>query len=145
MQSRRAFIKSSCTLCSAIVAGSFIATALNSCGTTMQIYKATVDNKLLNIPIASFKKKNKMLIVRSKELDFDILLIKVSESEYRALLMKCTHRENPLTANDKGLYCASHGSTFDLSGNVIKEPAIKPLKKFQTTISGNDIIINLNS
>ena len=145
MQSRRAFIKSSCAVCTSIVAAGFIATALNSCGTSLPIYRATNENNLLHIPLASFSGQTKMLLVRNRKLSFDILLIKVTETEYRSLLMKCTHQANPLTATDKGLYCASHGSSFDLLGNVLKEPAQKPLKKFNAAINGNFIEINLNS
>lgn len=145
MQSRRSFIKTSCYVCSEIAASGFITTALNSCGTSLPLYKATVDKNLLTVPVSSFIEQTKMLMVRSKDLDFDILLIKIAETEYRALFMKCTHRDNPLTATENGIYCPAHGSAFDLKGEVTKEPAIIPLKKFATTSDAYFITIYLKS
>jgi Rieske Fe-S protein len=86
-----------------------------------------------------------MVLVRNPKLEFDILLIRINENSYNALLMKCTHQDNALTANKSGLYCSAHGSTFDLEGNVTKEPALTPLKKFKTEVSNSSVTINLGS
>jgi Rieske Fe-S protein len=51
--------------------------------------------------------------------------------------MKCSHQDNSLTVTKTGLFCSSHGSTFDLEGNVTKEPALEPLKKFKTEINNS--------
>ena len=83
-----------------------------------------------------------MVIVRNKNMEYDILLIK-SGNTYTALQMKCTHQDNPLTVNSSGLFCASHGSVFDLNGNVTKEPALQPLKKYNTQINDSEIQIKL--
>jgi cytochrome b6-f complex iron-sulfur subunit len=56
--------------------------------------------------------------------------------------MKCTHQDNPLTVNSTGLYCTAHGSTFDLQGNVTKEPALHALKKYKTELNESSIVIN---
>jgi len=79
------------------------------------------------------------------KVPYDILLVKKSELEYNAIYMKCSHRENFVSATKTGLYCSEHGSTFDLDGNVTKEPALKPLKKFKTVLNNNSITIDLNS
>jgi Rieske Fe-S protein len=59
--------------------------------------------------------------------------------------MKCTHQDNPLTATQTGFFCSAHGSTFDLKGNVTKEPALRPLKKYTTEIKESSILINTKS
>lgn len=145
MQNRRSFIKSSCTICGALATAGFITTVLESCGTSIPLYKATIDNYLINVPLSSFKENHKMITVRNNKLKYDVLLIKLSETEFRALYMKCTHRDNQLIVNDKGLFCDAHGSSFDLEGNVNKEPAERPLKKFTTTVADNFVVIDLKS
>lgn len=84
-----------------------------------------------------------MVIVRTNELDFDVLLVK-EPAGYRALYMKCTHEVAFLAVTNSGLFCSMHGSTFNLKGDVTKEPALKPLTRFETTVTNQTIIINPN-
>lgn len=114
---------------------------LEACS-TLPMYKAKVQNGLLELPLTQFA-ENTSVIVRNSDLDFDILVLKEGTT-YRALYMKCTHEAAPLTATNKGLFCSMHGSSFDLNGQVTKEPATKPLAKFETTISNQSILINTN-
>lgn len=122
--------------------GGFVALSTLEACSTLPLYKSRVVNGLLDVPLASFA-QGQQLIVRSNDLDFDILLLK-EDTGYRALYMKCTHEAAPLTATPKGLYCSMHGSSFDLAGNVLKEPATKPLSRFETTLNNQSIIINPN-
>lgn len=123
------------------IAISVFASQLSGCK-TVAITNAQVENNMINIPVSTFADK-KIQIIRSATLNNDILLVKNSETQYTALLMRCTHRNNPLTASDSGLYCSAHGSRFDLEGNVTYEPATLPLKKFTTQLQNEYIIINL--
>ena len=144
MQSRREFIKSSCMACAGIVGLGIISTTLSSC-TKLPIYAATVDNSIISIPVTAFTEGQNMLILRNKQLEFDILLIKKPDTTYKALYMKCTHEASGLVANSSGIYCNLHGSSFDLDGNVLKEPALLPLKKFKVATSNNLISIDLKN
>lgn len=142
MQTRRKFIKKSCSGCFGVFAlGLGMSSVISSCGTAINIYKVNQDSNQLKIPIASFTPGQKMIIVRSAELQYDILLLKLDNADYRAIYMRCTHRDNPLTVNDKGMYCSEHGSAFDLQGNVTREPALQPLKKFKTAVDSENILI----
>jgi cytochrome b6-f complex iron-sulfur subunit len=143
MNNRRDFIKQSCTLCLSVIGLGAVATQLSSCA-PLPIYKSEMDKDLITVPLSSFTDNN-MLIVRNNKMDFDILLVKNADATYNALYMKCTHQDNPLTAGKNNLFCASHGSTFDLQGNVTQEPALASLKKFKTEISNSSILINVKS
>ena len=98
----------------------------------------------VNVPMSSFGESN-VLILRNDQMEFDVLLVKRSDSEVTALQMKCSHQDNSLTANKNGLFCSAHGSTFDLDGKVTKEPALNPLKKFKTEINNQNIIVYLKA
>ncbi|MFZ6010997.1 MAG: ubiquinol-cytochrome c reductase iron-sulfur subunit [Bacteroidota bacterium] len=143
MKTRREFLKNSCAAClgSAFLGLTF--TQLTSCS-PFPVYKTALTSKSVSIPVSSFAESN-LVIVRDMQVAYDILLVKKSESEYNAIYMKCSHQENPVTATKNGLFCSSHGSRFDLDGNVTKEPALEPLKKFKTSIDDNQITIDLNS
>jgi Rieske Fe-S protein len=58
--------------------------------------------------------------------------------------MQCSHQNQPLSATKTGLFCASHGSAFDLEGNVTVEPATDPLRKFKTEVNNATIKIYLS-
>lgn len=143
MKTRREFLKDTCTFC---LGGAFLTTAfsqLTSCS-PLPVYKTDLSKKIVNVPLSSFAESN-LLIVRDMQVPYDILLVKKSEQEYNAIYMKCSHQENPVSATTNGLYCSSHGSSFDLDGNVTKEPALAPLKKFKTQIIDNQVSIDLNT
>ena len=143
MKTRREFLKDTCTACLGTAFLGFTATQLSSCS-SLPIYKTSLSQKVVNVPLSNFAESN-LVIVRDIQIAFDILLVKKSETEYNAIYMKCSHRENPVTATKTGLFCSEHGSTFDLDGNVTKEPAPAPLKKFKTEINDQQLTIDLNS
>jgi len=136
---RRKFIKKSCVACMGLIGAGLL---LEGCATSLPLVKTTPKDRSLFIPISKFSGNSKMLIVRSSSLENDILLIK-NENEFKALYLKCTHEGVGLTATDKNIVCPSHGSTFDFMGNVLKEPALRPLQQFQTEISNENILIHL--
>lgn len=140
MGNRRDFIKQSCTICMSGLALGWLTTQLSSCA-VLPVIQAESTQGLITVLLSSFTEKNNSVIVRNSQLEFDILVMK-SENNYNALQMKCTHQDNPLTVNSTGLFCSAHGSTFDLQGNVTKEPALRPLKKYKTELNGLSLIIN---
>jgi Rieske Fe-S protein len=143
MKTRREFIKDACTTC---LSTTFIGVAfsqLTSCS-SLPIYKTSLAQKKVDVPVTEFVESN-LLIVRDMQVPFDILLVKKSDEEYRAIYMKCSHQENQVTATKTGLFCSSHGSRFDLDGNVLKEPALTPLKRYKTEVKDNIVSIDLNS
>ena len=144
MQNRRDFIKKSCTLCMSIAGLGVLSSQLSSCA-PLPIYKGEVSNGMIAVPVSSFTEKSNIVIVRNAQMEFDIAIVKNSASDYTALEMKCTHQANPLTATKMGLFCSAHGSSFDLKGNVTKEPASSPLKKYKTEISNTSVFINIKS
>jgi nitrite reductase/ring-hydroxylating ferredoxin subunit len=138
MNTRREFLKKTCAVC-AVFASAGVSSLLESCA-PLTVVNAKAGNDVLNVPVSRFGDKNQVL-VRSLALEFDILLIR-DNSNYTALLMKCTHEDQPLTFSGTVLNCASHGSRFDMNGNVVNPPAQRALQKFPTEVSDESIIIH---
>lgn len=143
MKTRREFIKDTCTAC---LGSSFLGLTLSQLAgcASFPVYKTNLSQQTVDIPLTSFSESN-LVVVRDMQMAYDVLLVKKSEQEYNAIYMKCSHRENPVSATKTGLYCSEHGSTFDFDGNVTKEPALEPLKKFKTILKENAITIDLKS
>jgi Rieske Fe-S protein len=139
---RREFIKSGCTACLLAAAG---VSLLEGCAASLPMIKvdgAERSDLVIN-PDSFLHNKDNMLVVRSKQLECDILLIKNADS-YKALYLKCTHEGVGLTPTANKIFCSAHGSVFDLDGKVVKEPALRPLRTFNTQFINNQIIIHLN-
>lgn len=135
---RREFIKGGCKACMAVMAGVSIASFLESCATGRIVKTEIKDNRIIVLK-SEFIPENKFVMVRASTLSYDIMLYKVSETQYNALLMQCTHYDNPVYANNREIFCPSHGSKFDFNGKVTQEPATTNLKSYKTEI-GNDAI-----
>lgn len=140
---RRLFIKQSCLSCAAIVTGGTLLSLMQSCA-SLPVYKVADKTAIIEVPKIKFLESN-VVMIRTPWLSNDILLVKKSETEYKALYMKCSHEDEILTATNTGLFCSAHGSAFDLDGSVQKEPATKPLRKFKTEIKQETITVLLKT
>lgn len=139
---RRAFLKQGCFACLAF-AGAGALLSLEACGSLPVVkVEPTEGARMVSLPLASIGPDG-LAIVRSRALRNDILVVRKAEGTYDALLMRCTHQDQPLTATRSGLHCASHGSTFDLKGNVLAAPAERPLTRYPVTLAADQLNISI--
>ncbi len=143
MNDRRRFIRDSCQACLGIAALSVIPFLFNSC-TPISLINLETDSDRIFVPLESFLPDENLKIIRSKELDYDILLVRRTNGENSALLMKCTHMDNILSANKNGLTCTMHGSRFSLKGEALNGPAVESLRTFKVLEESNQLIIYLS-
>ena len=143
---RRVFTRS-CLMC---MAGAW-APVLTSCQSTYYTAGLLETNGIsVQKSEFTFLKKNKpvwreYVIVRNDAMEFPIYVYRFSDSEYTALLMKCTHQGNELQASGDHLHCPAHGSEFDNKGVVAQGPAEKNLRTFKVTAEGQKIFIDLRA
>lgn len=130
--------------CAGVLGGTALLSMLNSCS-PLPVLKTSTKESTLMIPESSFAENQQVLIIKNSNMEFDILLVKKKDNTYNALYMQCTHESQPLSATKSGLFCPSHGSAFNLEGEVTVQPATRALKKFKTQIENNQIIIHLTT
>ena len=116
---------------------------LESCS-SLPIYKTTLQKNTMLVPAVQLLQVNPFLLVRENSLEYDVLIVKKNNG-YQAMYLQCTHENNPLMVGEKKITCAAHGSEFSLDGEVLKGPADKPLKHFETKIIDNNLVINIKS
>ncbi len=67
-----------------------------------------------------------------------ILVIRQNATTYRALSMLCTHAGCQVNPPSGGMiYCACHGTRFDMNGNVMGGPAPSPLTNYGVTYNAS--------
>lgn len=134
---RRQFIKSACVACAGMA---ITVPLLTGCSTSAQLVQASLSGDELQVPLTAFADNN-YVIVRSKQIEFDVFLKKETDGTYKALLMRCTHRNNPVQRTSTGFVCHEHGSRFNEQGVVLTEPAVRNLTALATTINQSHINI----
>lgn len=125
----------------AMALGSGVMTFLESCA-PLPVFRPDGEAAVLKVPKEKFL-KSPVVVVRVNWMPYDVLLVKKSESEYKAIYMRCSHEDQILVPSKNGLFCTAHGSTFDLDGNVTKEPALKNLTLYEVQLQNDWIEVNL--
>ena len=124
----------------------FIATCacglLAGCAGTKYL-TAPIEGDSLVVPAEAFLEK-KYIVVENDQLEYPICLYRFSETEYSALLMKCTHQGTELQVFGDRLQCPAHGSEFTNTGKVQNGPADRPLRTFKVTAIDQQIKIKLS-
>ena len=137
---RRDFLLTGCQACAALLVIPAI-TSLEGCASTKGL-AFTEEAGAVKMPLSSFAKQN-AVVVNPKSLMNGLLVVKEPAGDYKALLMKCTHKGQPLALNGQAIGCDAHGSQFDLEGNVTKGPAKSALKSYPVTVEGDQLKIDL--
>lgn len=143
---RKEFLKTCGYTCLGIVG---IGSLLQSCSTA-KLIETTSRNNLLTVPRTEFtevkkdkSKTRRHILVKTSELDFPIVVYRFSDSEFSALLLRCTHQGNELNVNGDLLTCPAHGSEFNNKGQIIQGPADKTLTAYNVSTDANNIYIHL--
>ncbi|MFV0249271.1 MAG: Rieske (2Fe-2S) protein [Tenacibaculum sp.] len=139
---RKDFIRNCGLIC---LGASSAGTLLSSCITTKSITAPIIGNRLV-IKKVNFIKSNKnidYLIVENQQLQYPICVFRLSDTNYKALYMRCTHRGSQLSAYGDKLVCSAHGSEFNNKGQVTQGPATQALKSFHMQIDEQNIYISL--
>jgi Rieske Fe-S protein len=137
---RRQFLRVTGAACAtagiALSAGS-----LTSCS-QLPIYKTTIVKNKILVPLSLFQQTN-LQLVKPDGYEYNIALQKETDGTFTALLLKCTHSDNQLSSTGNGFVCNLHGSRFNKEGLVLKGPAERSLRRLQTAVISDSIIIHL--
>lgn len=145
---RKDFIKACGYAC---VGGIGVATLLQGCG-TVKVLNGKIDGENMFVPLTDFETKNgsntyfkKYIVIQNERLQYPICVYRVSEKEYSALWMRCTHQGTELQVFGDKLQCPAHGSEFDSKGKVQSGPADVTLRTFPIVIEKNQLKISLKA
>ena len=67
---------------------------------------------------------------------FKVMVTRVSDTDFRALSMRCTHQNCSVDTRLSGgeIHCSCHGSNFGLDGSVLTPPATVALTSYPVTV-----------
>lgn len=72
------------------------------------------------------------------------LLVRVSETEWKAYSGICTHLNCTVQFKDAShqIWCACHNGLYDLNGKVLSGPPPRPLEEFTVRVRGDEVILS---
>lgn len=75
------------------------------------------------------------------------LLVRLSDTEWRAFSAVCTHLNCTVQYRDttQQIWCACHNGTYDLNGRVVSGPPPKPLDEYAVGVHSDEVIISRNA
>ncbi len=85
----------------------------------------------------------KFITVKPDNVAFPIVIYKVTETDYKALFLQCSHQGCELSPYETTMVCPCHGAEFNTKGEVTQGPAEDNLKTFITTHDTENIYIQL--
>lgn len=70
-----------------------------------------------------------------------IIIARISTVEFTALSRACTHEGTAVNYQpaQQNFLCPNHQSRFDKNGTPLNGPASSPLRKYNTTLTGNSL------
>jgi Rieske Fe-S protein len=73
-----------------------------------------------------------------------VLLIRLTQSEWRAFDAVCTHLGCIVQYDEsrRMIWCACHNGQYDLNGKVIAGPPPAPLKEYTVHLRGDQVVIS---
>ena len=143
--SRRGFLKSIITIWFSVLSLPFIYTIAKYIEPPSKKFKSksqSIENKSPEnvIPLDTLPEHSGRIISIEEE---PVLIIRKSGIDITAYSAACSHLNCLIgyRKNENDIICNCHGSTFTLDGIPTKGPAVKPLKKYTSTITEGKIII----
>ena len=128
----------------ALGSGVIMSAVLAACKTPLGVIKTSADNNMVTVPLSEFA-ADSFKLLRVKNYYYDLAVQKNADETFTVLVLMCTHASQPLTKTGNNYYCTAHGSQFDHEGHVTKGPAERNLVQLKTTISGNNLLIQLKT
>lgn len=143
---RNEFLKSCAFAC---LSGVALMSILQSCKTS-KILTVGISGSDILLDTKEFEiRKNdalsyrKYIVLQNDKLHFPICVYRISESEYTALNLQCSHQGAELQVFGDKLVCPAHGSEFNKQGAVENGPATKNLRTFPIQLDKNILKISL--
>jgi cytochrome b6-f complex iron-sulfur subunit len=73
-----------------------------------------------------------------------VILVRVGETEWRALSGVCTHLNCTVQyqQSNRQIWCACHNGLYNLNGQVVSGPPPRPLEQYAVHVRGDEVVIS---
>lgn len=103
---------------------------------------ADIRGNRLMIPAAEFA-KGRFVLVDAPRFQLPLYVYRHDDGGYSAVSTRCMHRGCQVEPGGDHLVCPCHGSEYTNSGEVLKGPTQRPLRRFPAVVDGDHVAIEL--
>lgn len=103
---------------------------------------STVTGNRLVVRMSEFG-KGPFALVDAPGLQLPLYLYRLDDGSFSAVSTRCMHRGCQVEPAAEHLVCPCHGSEYTNTGEILKGPTERPLRRMPVTISGDNILIEL--
>ncbi len=132
---RREFIG----VCASVAAAPLLA----ACASVL-VRQVPLTNGRVELPLSQYPELSEagsaLQILPNGETQPLIVLID-AEGKHTVVSSECTHRGCTVEAQRDRIVCPCHGSTYDRKGEVLRGPAQRALRRYQTQLTGDGVLV----
>lgn len=137
---RREFLgRVECLGAGAMAAG--LALPLGGCIGFHYVNTSVVGNRLV-VTLEDFG-TGRFALVDAPALALPLYLYRLDDGGFSAVSTRCMHRGCQVEPAAEHLVCPCHGSEYTNTGEVLKGPTQRPLRRLPVTVDGDRILIEL--
>jgi len=70
-----------------------------------------------------------------------LIVLVDADGRHTVVSSECTHRGCTVEAQSDRIVCPCHGSTYDRRGEVLRGPAQRALRRYQTQLTGEGVLV----
>lgn len=82
-------------------------------------------------------------LVDAPGLQLPLYLYRLEDGSFSAVSTRCMHRGCQVEPAAEHLVCPCHGSEYSNTGEILKGPTLRPLRRMPVSVVGNNIVIEL--
>ncbi|HZY10472.1 MAG TPA: Rieske (2Fe-2S) protein [Bacteroidota bacterium] len=143
-KSRRGFLSKISFVIMGSIPGLFFSNGCSITGLTTYHYRSNDGEILLPLsqhPELNIKEGGVQIDVEDSSVS--IVVVRLPENNFIALSPICSHLGCTVRKEGSFFRCPCHGSTYSLTGNVVRGPAEQALKMYRTEYKNNSVLIYL--
>jgi len=86
---------------------------------------------------------SRFALVDAPGLQLPLYLYRLDDGGFSAVSTRCMHRGCQVEPAAEHLVCPCHGSEYTNTGEVLKGPTLRPLRRIPVTVVGESIVIEI--
>jgi Rieske Fe-S protein len=126
-------------LCACVAAGS----VFGACASVL-VRQVPVANGRVELPLVQYPELSQAgaaLQIMPEGQTQPLIVIVDANGQHSVVSSECTHKGCTVEVQGERIVCPCHGSTYDRRGDVLKGPAQRSLRRYQSRLTNDGVLV----